>query len=184
MPHQNQAGVWVCLTAVRPAVPKRCSCTARKRNAERRVIHRCILALTRAVRRPQVAETVEVVVNAGAAPVLAQAGRVQRVTVNQDRGAGRGAVADIAVAARAVRFAYSEAQAVVGVGVGRARCDHLRQAILVVVSERVQAAVNRDGFLVAVCVPGISLTALRHANRLVVGVAVERLQQRSVDHLG
>ena len=117
MPHQHQTGVQVCLAPVRPAVPKRCSCTARKRNAERRVIHRCILALTRAVRRPQVAETVEVVVNAGAAPVLAQAGRVQRVTVNQDRGAGRGAVADVRVYAGAVRFAHPQAQAVIGVGV-------------------------------------------------------------------
>ena len=184
MPHQHQARVQVCLAPVRPAVPERGARAARERDAERRVIHRRVLALARAVCRPQVAETVEVVVNAGTAPVLAQAGRVQRVTVNQDRGAGRGAVADVRVYAGAVRFAHPQAQAVVGVGVGRARCDHLRQAILVVVSERVQAAVNRDGFLVAVCVPGISLTALRHANRLVVGVAVERLQQRSVDHLG
>ena len=182
MAHHNQARVQVCLASVRPPVPKRRPCAARKRDTERRVVHRRILALARAVCRPQVADAVEGVELARAAPVLAQAGRVQRVTVNQDRGAGRGAVADVRVYAGAVRFAHPQAQAVVGVG--RARCDHLRQAILVVVSERVQAAVNRDGFLVAVCVPGISLTALRHANRLVVGVAVERLQQRSVDHLG
>lgn len=34
------------------------------------------------------------------------------MAVNQDRGAGRRAVADIGVAARAVRFADSKAQAV------------------------------------------------------------------------
>ena len=115
MPHQNQAGVWVCLTAVRPAVPKRCSCTARKRNAERRVVHRRVLALARAVCRPQVADAVEGVELARAAPVLAQAGRVQRVAVGQHGGTGRGAIADIAVSAGAVRLADTQAQAVVGV---------------------------------------------------------------------
>ena len=117
MAHQNQARVQVCLAPVRPAVPERGARAARERDAERRVIHRRILALARAVCRPQVAEAVEVVVNAGAAPVLAQAGRVKRMAVGQHRGAGRGAVAHIAVGAGAVRFAHTQAEAVVGISV-------------------------------------------------------------------
>ena len=123
MAHQNQARVQVCLAPVRPAVPERGARAARERDAERRVIHRRVLALARAVCRPQVAEAVEVVVNAGAAPVLAQAGRVQRVTVNQDRGAGRGAVADIRVGAGAVCFTDTQAQAVVDIAKVHETCN-------------------------------------------------------------
>ena len=98
VPHQHQARVRVHLTAVRPAeAERRRGACRRERCAEARKVNVPKLVLRGAIQRLQVAEAVEAVVVADPAPVLRQPRRIQHVAVRQHQGAGRGAVADIAV---------------------------------------------------------------------------------------
>ena len=149
MAHQNQAGVQVRLAPVRSPVPERRRAACRReRCAEARKVDVPKLVLRGAIQRLQVAEAVEAVVVADPAPVLRQPRHVQGVAVRQHGSAGGCSVAHIAVAARAVRFAHTQAETVVSVGIRGVGCDHLGQAVFVVISKRIQVAVNRHtGFL-------------------------------------
>ena len=98
VPHQHQARVRVHLTTVRPAKAERRTAAACRRHAPKPVeVDVLKLVLRGAIQRLQVAEAVEAVVVADPAPVLRQPRRIQHVAVRQHQGAGRGAVADIAV---------------------------------------------------------------------------------------
>ena len=125
------------MAPVRPPKAERRPAAGRRNHApEAREVYVPKLALSCPVRRLQVAQTVERVERRHAAPALAEARRIQGMTVREHRGAGGSAVADISISAGAVRLADPEVQAVVGVGVGvgdAARRRQTRQAVFVVI---------------------------------------------------
>jgi len=96
--------------------------------------------------------------------------------IGEDGGAGSGSITNVDVGSGAVHFAHAQAQAVVGERVrAAARQGQAGQAVFVIVSEAVSAAVDIEGGLVAVEVVAMSL--IEAGGDLVMGVIGELLKR-------